>query len=65
MLVGPDQRAHQQEVQAAIRQGSDVQIVSGLKAGDRVVTNGAYGLPDNTKVQWNTTAATDSKGAEP
>ncbi|HXZ78767.1 MAG TPA: efflux RND transporter periplasmic adaptor subunit [Terriglobales bacterium] len=65
MRVGPDQRAHQQEVQAAIRQGNEVQIVSGLKAGDRVVTNGAYGLPDNTKVQWNTTAATESKGAEP
>jgi len=65
MLVGSDQRAHQQQVQVAIRQGSEAQIVSGLKAGDRVITAGAYGLPDNTKVQWNTNTTAESKSSEP
>lgn len=50
MLAGSDGRAHQQGVRIGIRQGDDVQILEGLKAGDRVVAAGAYGLPDNTKI---------------
>ena len=51
MVVGNDGRAHQHDVKTGIRQDDQVQIVSGLKAGERVVTTGAYGLPDNTRVQ--------------
>jgi multidrug efflux pump subunit AcrA (membrane-fusion protein) len=51
MVVGADGRAHQQTVQAGIRQGDQVQIVSGLQAGQEIVTQGAYGLPDNSKIQ--------------
>jgi RND family efflux transporter MFP subunit len=51
MVVGPDGRAHQQEVKAGIRQGDQVEIVSGLHAGQEIVTQGAYGLPDNSKIQ--------------
>ena len=50
MVVGSDQKAHQQAVKVGIKQGDDVQIVEGLKEGLTVVTEGAYGLPDNTKV---------------
>jgi HlyD family secretion protein len=51
MLVGSDNRAHQKPVKTGVRQGDDVQIVEGVHAGDRVVASGAYGLPDNTKIQ--------------
>jgi RND family efflux transporter MFP subunit len=51
MLTGSDGKAHQQTVKAGIRQGEQVQILDGLKAGDRVVGSGAYGLPDNTKIK--------------
>jgi|SRR5579871_175833 len=51
MVVGDDGRAHQRDVKAGVKQDGQVQIVSGLKAGERVVTTGAYGLPDNTRVQ--------------
>jgi HlyD family secretion protein len=51
MLAGSDNRAHQKPVKVGVRQGDDVQIVEGLQAGDRVVASGAYGLPDNTKIQ--------------
>jgi HlyD family secretion protein len=51
MVVGSDGKAHQQEVNVGIRNGDEVQIVSGLKPGETVVTNGVYGLPDNTRVQ--------------
>lgn len=50
MLVGPDGRAHQQAVKTGVKQGDDVQIVDGLKEGQKVVTAGAYGLPDKTKI---------------
>jgi HlyD family secretion protein len=50
MLAGSDGRAHQKEVNVGIRQGDEVQIAEGLKAGDHVITSGAYGLPDNTKI---------------
>ena len=51
MLVGTDNRAHQKPVKVGVRQGDDVQIVEGVKEGDRVVASGAYGLPDNTKIK--------------
>ncbi len=67
MLVGGDGRAHQQAVQLGIRQNDEVQITSGLKEGDRVVTSGAYGLPDNTKVklaQASAPSGADAKDGE-
>jgi len=51
MLAGSDGRAHQKPVKTGVHQGGDVQILEGLQAGDRVVTSGAYGLPDNTKIK--------------
>jgi HlyD family secretion protein len=50
-VVGADGRAHQREVTIGIRAGSYAQVSAGLKPGEMVVTNGAYGLPDNTLVQ--------------
>src|SRR5204862_317546 len=41
--------ANSREVKTGIQSGQQVQIVSGLKAGEVVVTEGAYGLPDKTK----------------
>ncbi len=51
MLIGADGKAHKQDVEVGIRQADAVQITKGLKPGERVVTTGAYGLPDNTKVR--------------
>ncbi len=50
MIAGPDGRAHQKPVKLGIRQDDDVQILEGVSSGDKVVTTGAYGLPDNTKI---------------
>jgi len=51
MLAGSDGRAHQKAVKLGIRNGDDVQILEGLTATDKVVTTGAYGLPDKTKIK--------------
>jgi membrane fusion protein (multidrug efflux system) len=51
MLAGSDGRAHQKTVKLGIRSGGDVQVLEGLSANDKVVANGAYGLPDKTKIK--------------
>ena len=51
MVIDTDQVARQTIVQTGIHQNGEVQITSGLHAGEQVVTEGAYGLPDGTKVQ--------------
>lgn len=58
MVIGQDQTAHQTTVKTGVREDEDVQIVTGLKEGQQVVTVGAYGLPDGAKV-------TIAKPAEP
>jgi len=50
MVAGPDGRAHQQPVKTGVKQGDQVQIVDGVQEGQKVVTAGAYGLPDKTKI---------------
>ena len=61
MLVGADGRAHQQAVKAGVKKDEDVQILEGLKEGEKVVTAGAYGLPDNTKITIETQKESASK----
>jgi multidrug efflux pump subunit AcrA (membrane-fusion protein) len=51
MLAGSDGRAHQKPVKLGIRNGEDVQVLEGLSASDKVVSNAAYGLPDKTKIK--------------
>lgn len=64
MLAGTDGRAHQQTVEAGILHEDELQITKGLKPGDTVITIGAYGLPDNTKVRV-ATPAPSSQPSEP
>jgi len=51
MVAGSDNKAHQTPVKIGVKQGDQVQITEGLKAGENVVTVGAYGLPDGTKIK--------------
>jgi hypothetical protein len=51
MLLGEDGRAHQTPVHTGVKQDDDIQIIDGIKVGDKVVLSGAYGLPDKTKVK--------------
>ncbi|HZQ93491.1 MAG TPA: efflux RND transporter periplasmic adaptor subunit [Candidatus Sulfotelmatobacter sp.] len=51
MLAGSDGRAHQKAVKLGIREGDNLQIIEGVAQNDKVIANGAYGLPDNTKIK--------------
>src|SRR5438270_8692920 len=51
LVVDSQNQASSRDVKTGITTGQQVQIVSGLKPGEMVVTEGAYGLPDKTKVK--------------
>ncbi|MBV9296309.1 MAG: efflux RND transporter periplasmic adaptor subunit, partial [Acidobacteriaceae bacterium] len=51
MVAGPDSLAHERKIQVGVRSGDEVQILSGINAGDQVITDGALGLDDKAKIQ--------------
>ena len=59
MVVGDDGAAHRKAVKVGIEDGGDVQILSGLSATDTVITGGAYGLEDGSKVKVGPAEADD------
>ena len=67
MVIDAAKVAHETRVTVGIRTPEAVQITSGLKGGETVVTEGNYALPDGSKVEINTSeaAATPSPTAKP
>jgi hypothetical protein len=63
MVVGPDNVAHQKDVKTGITDGHDTQVLSGVQPGDLVVTTGAYGMDDGTKVKITAAGAEDDKAS--
>ena len=59
MVVGADNVAHQKDVKTGITDGHDTQVLSGVQPGDQVVTTGAYGMDDGTKVKITAAGAED------
>ncbi|HEY1986897.1 MAG TPA: efflux RND transporter periplasmic adaptor subunit [Terracidiphilus sp.] len=59
MVVGSDNVAHRKAVTLGIADGDDVQVTNGLSQSDMVVTGGAYGLDDGTKVKVGPAEADD------
>ena len=51
MVIGADGAAHHTVVKTGVRDADAVQILSGVSAGQQVVTTGAYALDDGTKVK--------------
>jgi HlyD family secretion protein len=50
MVVSTDSVAHERTVAVGVRQGDRVQVLSGVQAGEQVVTSGGLGLDDKAKV---------------
>jgi len=61
MVVGADGTAHRKPVTLGVGDEKDLQVTGGLAASDLVITNGAYGLDEGTKVKVGA-AGDDSKG---
>lgn len=64
VLAGSDQKAHWKTVQVGVRNGDQAQIVSGINAGDPVISAGGYALPDNTQVKVNASAEQEKAAAD-
>jgi HlyD family secretion protein len=61
MVIGADGVAHKQAIQLGIDDDDDVQVTQGLNGSETVVTTGAYGLDDGTKVKIGKAAEEDDK----
>ncbi|HEY2860522.1 MAG TPA: efflux RND transporter periplasmic adaptor subunit [Terracidiphilus sp.] len=59
LVVGTDGAAHKKAVTLGISDGGDVQVLNGLAPGDTVITGGAYGLEEGTKVKVGKADADD------
>ena len=62
MVVGDDRTAHRKPVTLGIEDGEDVQVTGGLAPGDLVITGGAYGMDEGTKVKVGPAADDSSAG---
>ena len=62
MVVGDDGTAHRKPVTLGIEDGEDVQVTGGLAPGDLVITGGAYGMDEGTKVKVGPAADDSSAG---
>jgi HlyD family secretion protein len=61
MVIDSQSMAQSRDVKIGIQNADAVQIVAGLKAGEQVVSQGAYGLPDKTKVKIEKPSAASSE----
>jgi HlyD family secretion protein len=50
MVVGNDSLAHERKVAVGVRRTDQVQVISGLKEGEQVITFGGLGLEDKAEV---------------
>jgi multidrug efflux pump subunit AcrA (membrane-fusion protein) len=64
MVVAPDSTAHKRTVTLGIENAENVQVLSGVSVADTVITTGAYGLDDGTKVKVGATGADAGKDAD-
>ena len=60
LTVSPDSIVHKRAVTLGVREGSQVEILSGANPGEEVVVVGGMGLDDKTKVKVVTTAVEES-----
>ena len=74
LVAGADEKAHVKTVDTGIKSATEVQILSGIKEGEAVITSGGYALPDNTLIKVEAPAPaekdagvadeTDAKGGD-
>jgi RND family efflux transporter MFP subunit len=63
-VVGPDSKAHRRAIVVGITSGDEVQIVSGVREGERVVIKGQDELPDGATVTLEDTGEEGASAPE-
>jgi len=64
LVVGTDEKAHVKTVETGIRSATQVQILSGIKEGEAVITSGGYALPDNTLIKVESPAPAEKDAGD-
>jgi HlyD family secretion protein len=64
LLAGTDNHAHLKTVQVGVRNAEFTQVVSGVVAGDQVITSGGYSLPDKTQIKIEAPAKDEKEGGD-
>jgi len=65
LTMGSDGAAHKHPVKVGLRTSEKVQILSGVSTADMVITEGAYGLDEGTKVKVGPKDEDDKGGDAP
>jgi len=61
MIITPESTAAKRAVTLGIQAATSVQVLNGLSPADTVITTGAYGLDEGTKVKIGTAPAGDKE----
>ena len=64
LVAGADQKAHVATVETGIKSATEMQILSGIKEGDAVITSGGYALPDKTQIKIEAPAAAEKEAGD-
>ncbi len=64
MVITADGKAHKRPVTLGIQTNESVQVLGGLTTADSVITTGAYGLDDGTKVKMGAADAEKPDASE-
>jgi len=64
LLAGTDNLAHQKNVQVGVHNAELAQIVTGINAGDPVITTGGYAVPDKTQIKIEKPGEGEKEGGD-
>ncbi len=64
VVAGVDQKAHVATVETGIKSATEVQILSGIKEGDAVITSGGYALPDKMQIKIEAPAPAEKEAGD-
>jgi multidrug efflux pump subunit AcrA (membrane-fusion protein) len=63
LVAGGDNKANQKLVQLGVKNAEFTQIVSGINAGDPIITSGGFAIPDGTAIRVEKAAGGEKDGA--
>jgi RND family efflux transporter MFP subunit len=64
MVAGKDNLAHERKISVGIRQGDNLQLISGVQEGEKVIIAGGLGLDDKARIKIVAAPAGDEDADE-
>jgi HlyD family secretion protein len=64
VIAASDGHAHQKTIQLGVRNAEFSQVLSGVAAGDPIISSGGYALPDNTQIKIEASGAEEKEAGD-